>query len=264
MGHSTCVHCGLQFTPLSQNQRYCSVVCRRSAPKGPPLTCQHCGHLFRLTKSPRPGRDKFCSQPCYRGHGRRDRTTAPPPLDVPGAKWLTLGNGIFTLVDNDVYEWANLFKWYLGAGRASKPNSRYAVRSRPCGEKPHLVYLHREITGASPGQEVDHINENKLDNRRENLRVCTARENIINKSKTVNPSGYRGVFRKDPGWMACISDHGKRRYLGFFMDPAGAARAYDDAARQIQGDFACLNFPREGERGIRPVPASNDLASVAA
>lgn len=93
---------------------------------------------------------------------------------------------------------------------------------------------------------VDHINHNKLDNRRCNLRICTETQNNMNKCfDSRNTSGYKGVswHKSARKWFAYIRFNKQRLNIGFFDDPVEAAHAYDDAARIYHGEYAHLNFP---------------------
>lgn len=106
--------------------------------------------------------------------------------------------------------------------------------------------MHRLIMGFPEGKYVDHINGNSLDNRKSNLRVCTNSENQRNRYKTIrNTSGYKGVRlnTKRNKYDAEIGHHGKHYYLGTFLNPVDAAKAYDEMARKLHGEFAVLNFP---------------------
>lgn len=103
--------------------------------------------------------------------------------------------------------------------------------------------MHRYIMGAGPGDVLDHIDGNPLNNRRENLRFCTHAQNMKNRrTHNTNATGYKGVQPRDGGWLVCIHADGKRTYVGFFDDPIEAALAYDRAAKRLHGDFARLNF----------------------
>lgn len=107
-------------------------------------------------------------------------------------------------------------------------------------------YLHRLVTGAGRGQIVDHINGNRLDCRRANLRVGTRAQNLWNRGKARhNTSGYKGVsFCKQTGrWRAEIRANRKCQKLGRFQTAEAAARAYDAAARRLHGEFVQVNFP---------------------
>lgn len=104
--------------------------------------------------------------------------------------------------------------------------------------------LHRVIAKAKKGQCVDHINRNKLDNRRVNLRIATHAENLRNtKFRSNNTSGYRGVYlcKVTGRWRAQIRAEDRTRQLGRFRTAVAAARVYDLAARQLHGEFAVLN-----------------------
>ena len=107
-------------------------------------------------------------------------------------------------------------------------------------------WLHREILGCPAGLFVDHINGDGLDNRRDNLRVCTKKENQRNLRMSAKKQGvpFKGVDRAMSGkFRARIWADGKSRHLGCFTTVVEAALAYDHAAKQMFGEFARLNFP---------------------
>lgn len=147
-----------------------------------------------------------------------------------------------TLVDDDVYEWASQFKW-----RALKcKRGRYcAVRESPRKLGRQTLYLHREIMHPPEDMQIDHINGDALDNRRENLRVCTCSQNGQGfKRKIVGvTSTFRGVswFKRDQNWKAQIMLNGHKRHIGYFNGEEDAARAYNKAAKELFGEFAQMN-----------------------
>lgn len=112
--------------------------------------------------------------------------------------------------------------------------------------------LHRQIMGEPDGAIVDHRNGDTLDNRRCNLRIATTFENAHNSRKKRGSctSRYKGVWwsAKQMCWNAMIMNRGNSSWLGSFQDEVAAGQAYDNAARDLHGRFACVNFPREGER----------------
>lgn len=100
-------------------------------------------------------------------------------------KTITLTQGKVAIVDDDDFDWLNQVKWFTkitGNGTRS-----YAARFKRINKRPTTIYMHRaimtddlEAVGLT-GKEVDHINRNTLDNRRENLRVCTKQQNLANR-----------------------------------------------------------------------------------
>ena len=118
--------------------------------------------------------------------------------------------------------------------------------------------MHRIMVDAFIGSydkklDIDHIDGNKLNNNIENLRICTRKQNSYNQKKTkVTTSKYRGVNRR-PGykkWITSIKKDYTRIYIGVFFTEEEAAKAYDEKARELFGEYGRYNFPQEGERGI--------------
>jgi len=107
--------------------------------------------------------------------------------------------------------------------------------------------MHRAITKAPSGKTVDHVNGNKQDNRRVNLRVCKLGLNCANRTvQTNNKSGYKGVnwLTKNRKWRAEIMVDKKHIHLGLYEDKEEAALAYDIAALNYFGPFARCNILR--------------------
>lgn len=149
-------------------------------------------------------------------------------------KEIFLNHSKIALVDDSDFDFLSQWKWrYDSKGYASRWESHKIVR------------MHRLIMGNPEGKLIDHINMDKLDNRRENLRVCTNSENLYNRPKNKNnTSGYKGVtwFKRDSKWRAAIMIDRKMNHLGYFEDVVEAAKAYDIAANMYFGEFARLNF----------------------
>lgn len=192
---------------------------------------------------------------------RKRRETTGPVRIVGEARELDIGWKRPALVDADIFDVLSLIPWHVKR-KLSKPDTVYAQHSsRDVGGragKRRTIALHRFLTLTGPTELVDHRNGDTLDNRFHNLRLCSPAENSRNVvgSKNRKRGGFKGVNwnRRAQKWEAGINggerqSNGKRRrlYLGLFVDPADAARAYDAAALRYFGEFAALNFPEELE-----------------
>lgn len=114
------------------------------------------------------------------------------------------------------------------------------------------VRLARLIFGITDRRCVDHIDGDRSNNRRSNLRVGSNSQNHGNQAlNSRNTSGYKGVNFNRGRYRAYITKHKVTKQLGYFDIPEEAARAYDEAARFYFGEFACVNFPRPGEQSCR-------------
>ena len=159
---------------------------------------------------------------------------------------ITLTNGGYTLVDEEDYVSLASSPWRW----KSNGYTKYVVRGKsdPVTGRCKLLLMHREIMGASPGQEVDHINHNGLDNRRRNLRICTTSQNHRNTTGKRTYAGrqptsrFKGVIRFGGKWRAQITRNSRFRYLGLYDNEEEAARAYDIAAQADGDGFTVLNF----------------------
>lgn len=156
----------------------------------------------------------------------------------PGTGLIPLLHGKCAIVDEDFLEIIHEHNWYCSSWG-------YAVRfvGRKC------TFMHRCIIDVPDGYEVDHINRNKLDNRRCNLRICTKVQNQGNRPKPTckkTPSSkFKGVHfsKRDGRFVAQSGSKSNPRNLGFFKIEEDAARCYDEWAREFYGEFALLNFP---------------------
>lgn len=142
----------------------------------------------------------------------------------------------------------------LGWSWTAKPATRmdgkfYACRTIRKGMRSTTIYMHREIMDPPLGFVVDHINGNTLDNRRSiNLRIATPSENNANNRFRLTKHGYRGIHSEGRLYRAVVQKGGENHRSRWFADPADAARAYDDIAFGLYGEYARLNFPKEEAR----------------
>ena len=135
-------------------------------------------------------------------------------------------------VSDEDYKMLSKYPWYITV----TPRSMYTSTSI----NGKTVYMHRLILDAQKGQEVDHINNDGLDNQRENLRFCTSSQNKANmRLRADNKSGYKGInFDKQTGkWRARIKFNGKEYSLGRHSNLKDAVRARKKALT-LHGEFA--------------------------
>jgi len=139
--------------------------------------------------------------------------------------------------DND---WHNLMRCSFGVNKAGYVSIRL---------KGDIIMIHRYLLKPPDDMIVDHINGNKLDNRRCNLRIVDAKQSSYNKAKfnpTTASSPYKGVskiVRKTTGnvYSVCIRKNGTVHRLGIFKNEEDAARAYNEKAQELFGEYAYLN-----------------------
>lgn len=140
----------------------------------------------------------------------------------------------FTLVDDEDFEWLREWRWHTD-------NKGYVVRRVRRNGKKYVVYMHREIMKTPSGMVTDHINGNKIDNTRANLRVCTDNQNKWNRGKSyVAKTPYKGAYWQSQikRWYSRIQVEGKDIYLGTFDTPEQASEAYAKASLKYHGEYA--------------------------
>lgn len=159
-------------------------------------------------------------------------------------KYIELTKGKQAIVDDDLYDEINKYKWYYTdyyAARASKNKTKKLIR------------MHRYIFELKFGycpKYIDHINNNGIDNRIENLRECTNSQNLANTFKRIKStatSRFKGVslHKANNKYLAQININNRTINVGYFDLELDAAFAYDEAAKALFGEFAKVNFPEK-------------------
>jgi hypothetical protein len=150
-----------------------------------------------------------------------------------------LTHGKFAEVDDADYELLSAFPW-----RAVRIRNMWYAETYVRGAR---EFMHRFLLGAGPGEQVDHRDGDGLHNWRRNLRSATHSLNQSNTRRVRSKSGFKGVTwgplasGKLLPWRAYIQVDGHQRHLGRYLTAQEAARAYDRAAREAFGEFACTN-----------------------
>ena len=146
------------------------------------------------------------------------------------------------IVDDDLFEWLNQWKWC--ASKAGK--TFYAVRGlrHPDSGIKTTIAMHAVLVPVESPLRVDHENGDGLDNRLSNLRVATHQQNMRNRGPNRNgTSGFKGVTwnRSRSKWQTAINIDRRLVFIGRFDSAEEAARAYNAAALEHHGEFAWLN-----------------------
>lgn len=140
----------------------------------------------------------------------------------------------YTIIDADMYKELSKYHWYVN-------NKGYVMCSLYKSYKKRKgVSLHRFIMNPKKDEQIDHIDRNRLNNTRKNLRVVTNQQNRFNsKIPDTNKSGYKGVhwIESIKKWRARIHLNGKSFSLGCYSSPKLASDVYNTVAKEIHGNF---------------------------
>lgn len=151
-------------------------------------------------------------------------------IELP-IRTIPLTQGKVAVIDSEDYPKISKYKWYYHKNGYAYSGYRETSKS-----------MHRLILETPNGYDTDHINGNKLDNRKCNLRVATHHQNIMNRPPSPKTkSGFKGVWGDGKSWRAGIKLNGKTKHLGSFPTKYDAARKYNEEAVKAFGEFANLN-----------------------
>lgn len=148
-------------------------------------------------------------------------------------------SGSFLISREDI-KYVTKFKWYLNANNYPATYGTIDRNLRFSRPKP----LHRLLfTMLEKNMVVDHINRNKLDNRRENLRICTQKQNSYNRTKNKNSkSNFKGVRKNKKSYTAIVTKDNKTYSINGIKTEKEAAKVYDMMAEELFGQYAGKNF----------------------
>lgn len=153
---------------------------------------------------------------------------------------IPITKGYVAIVDDADYGWLTEYKWQALVNVKRNVTHVYAIRSVKTARGRGVLMMHRAILPPPPGMLIDHINFSGLDNRRENLRVCTPSQNTARKRLVNNSYGLRGIeYRGGPRpWHGIVIKDGQRHYTDYVATPAEAVTARDALMIQLHGEFA--------------------------
>lgn len=149
-------------------------------------------------------------------------------------KKIKLNSGYETEVDDEDYDYLSEYTWTYSKGYAKRNKNRTELRLTG---RPRTVSMHRAIMKPPVGMEVDHIDGNRLNNKRNNLRVVRPFENRMNKRGKWGLLGANRNEKTCTTYMAEIVYKGKRIYLGRYKTAQEAHQAYMNKARELYGEL---------------------------
>ena len=172
---------------------------------------------------------------------------------------IRLTRGKYAIVDPEDFVRLNQYRWYCS-------QSNYAVRatSKKSGKGPKQVeiFMHKIVCPPPKGMISDHINRNRLDNRKANLRPATWTQNAWNRIsvRKTGKTRYNGIryYKDTKKWQVRLMINGCRLSLGCYADEQEAAKAYDLAARKYRREYAVLNFPEKRAKKPKDRPISRE------
>ncbi len=155
-----------------------------------------------------------------------------------------LTKGYCALIDDEDLCLVNQYRWWTYEDK-SGPNLFYAL-STSTGK---TMSMHRVVMGCQmgDGKQIDHIDGDGLNNQKNNLRFCTGSQNCMNRISANSTSQHKGVTWKKANqkWCAQIMMDGRKKHIGLYEKEKDAAKACDQMAFQVFGEFARLNFNHE-------------------
>lgn len=164
---------------------------------------------------------------------------------------IPLTRGKVAIIDDEDFEQVSQYKWTALRSTTGNVFRPVTYIKNSDGNWTSMA-MYRLIMGNPENLQVDHIDHQPLNNQKSNLRIVTASQNAQHRRKFANnQSGYKGVVWDKSRYVAQITSKGKRIKLGRFECPIEAAKAYNAAAIELHGEFACLNIINEMDNQSR-------------
>lgn len=194
--------------------------------------CENCNLEFSASLS----RNKFCSVKCFSASKRKNRA----PIIEGSVTKIPLTPDGFVVIDTEDLSKVENHLWV----KRIMPNGKCYANFSSNGKR---GAVHRLVMGVTdPKIEVDHIDNDGLNCRKSNLRLCTHLQNHLNKGKRKDSKQkYKCIEYRYGKYRPYININGKRTVLGLFDSPEEAAKIYDKKAVEIHGEFANTNFPKQ-------------------
>lgn len=172
-------------------------------------------------------------------NGHRGRPPKPKTItrnDEIGYYVCTLGNGKQFLFDECDIDKVEAYSWFI---------NRYGYPA--VKHKGKTILFHRLITDAPKGIDVDHLNGNRFDNRRCNLRLATRSQNMMNRVYAKGKSGHRNVFWQSGCnmWEVCTTQNGEKVFRKFYKNLDEACRVAEEKHKEIFGEYSIYNSREE-------------------
>ena len=146
------------------------------------------------------------------------------------------------IIDDEDYSLIKSYNWCINRGYAE---------AHTTGKNRTTIRMHRLIMNCPSGKEIDHKNHNKLDNRKENLRICDRNINCQNRFSFNNTSSiYKGVCLKDNQWMSLIHFNKTSYYIGLYRTEEMAALLVNKKYLELDPEFLALNILTKSEKDI--------------
>lgn len=156
-------------------------------------------------------------------------------------KKIHIKDNVYAVVDDEDFDNLNQYKWSLVRGYAKRMT--WDSKTKKVGN----LTMHQIVLGKKDGFEIDHINRNRLDNRKQNLRHVTKSQNRMNTPvRADSKTGVKGVTLykgRDKKYGVRIRNkrNGKLLFLGSFYTLKEASSFYNKKAIEMNGEYACVN-----------------------